>query len=111
VPGALEALWDVLVEQGLFVSGSHQRRYLGFRIFATLLPLATAPAIPALFSPGFVRCLLNNLNKPDNYLHAAAADCLDQIVAYAKVGRCRLTPGTPWFSQLTPRMLSGTFSS
>ena len=21
-------------------------------------------------------------------------------------GRCRLTPGTPWFSQLTPRLLS-----
>ena len=28
-----------------------------------------------------------------------------------KVGRCRLTPGTPWFSQLTSRLLSGTFSS
>ena len=27
------------------------------------------------------------------------------------VGRCRLTPGTPWFSQLTPRLLSGTFTS
>ena len=25
------------------------------------------------------------------------------------VGRCSLTPGTPWFSQLTPRLLSGTF--
>jgi len=29
----------------------------------------------------------------------------------AKVGQCRLTPGTPWVSQLTPRLLSGTFSS
>ena len=28
-----------------------------------------------------------------------------------KVGCCRFTPGTPWFSQLTPRLLSGTFSA
>ena len=30
------------------------------------------------------------------------------------VGRCRLTPGTPWLSRLTPRLLqdlSGAFSS
>ena len=33
------------------------------------------------------------------------------ISAELMVGRCRLTPGTPWFSQLTPRLLSGTFSS
>ena len=25
------------------------------------------------------------------------------------MGRCTLTPGTPWFLQLTPRLLSGTF--
>ena len=84
VPGALEALWDTEVENGLFVSGSHQRRYLGFRLFATLLPLASAAEVPSLFSNGFTKCLLNNLNKPDNYLHAAAVDCLDQIVAHAK---------------------------
>ncbi|EEH58414.1 uncharacterized protein MICPUCDRAFT_56167 [Micromonas pusilla CCMP1545] len=84
VPGGLEATWDVLVEDGLLVSGSHQRRYLGFRLFASMLPLASAQSVPALFSPGFTRCLLNNLAKPDNYLHAAAADCLDQIVAFAK---------------------------
>jgi len=53
-------------------------------LFATLLPLASAQALPTLFSQGFVSCLLNNLNRPDNYLHAAAADCLEQIVSYAK---------------------------
>ena len=84
VPGALEALWDVEVENGLMISGSHQRRFLGFRLFTALLPEAEAEGVPALFSDGFTRCLLNNLNKPDNYLHAAAADCLDQIVSYAK---------------------------
>ena len=38
----------------------------------------------SLFSHGFVRCLLNNLNKEDNYLHAAAEECLDCVVAYCK---------------------------
>jgi len=27
-------------------------------------------------------------------------------VAAIVVGRCRLTPGTPWFRQMTPRLLS-----
>ena len=84
VPGAVETLWDVACENGLFVSGSHQRRYLGFRLFNTLLPLCEPEAVPSLFSDGFIRCLLNNLNKEENYLHAAAEECLDSVVAYAK---------------------------
>ena len=84
VPGAVETLWDVACENGLFVSGSHQRRYLGFRLFNTLLPLCEPEAVPSLFSDGFIRCLLNNLNKEENYLHAAAEECLDSVVAYAR---------------------------
>ena len=84
VPGAVETLWDVACEHGLFTSGSHQRRYLGFRLFTQLLPLCEPEAVPALFSHGFIRCLLNNLNKEDNYLHAAAEECLDCVVAYCK---------------------------
>ena len=84
VPGALETLWEVAVENGLMASGSHQRRFLGFRLFAEALPRAGAAEIPALFSDNFTRCLLNNLNKPDNYLHAAAMDCLDRVVQHAK---------------------------
>ena len=84
VPGAVETLWDVACEHGLFTSGSHQRRYLGFRLFSTLLPLCEPETVPSLFSHGFIRCLLNNLNKDDNYLHAAAEECLDSVVAYCK---------------------------
>ena len=35
IPGALEALWETQVERGLMTSGSHQRRFLGFRLFAS----------------------------------------------------------------------------
>ena len=39
----------------------------------------------------------------------AAAAATVSAAAQQVVGRCRLTPGTPWFSQSTPRLLSGTF--
>jgi DNA polymerase phi len=84
ITGALERLWDVLVEQGLMTSGSHQRRFLGFRLFASLLSGASAALVPTLFSDNFNRCLLNNLAKQDNYLHAAADDCLAHVLNIAK---------------------------
>tara|TARA_B110000977_G_scaffold21250_1_gene25502 strand:+ start:17225 stop:21355 length:4131 start_codon:yes stop_codon:yes gene_type:complete len=84
ISGALESLWDVLVEQGLMISGSHQRRFLGFRLFASLLSSADAQIVPTLFSDNFNRCLLNNLAKQDNYLHAAADDCLAHVLKHAK---------------------------
>ena len=84
IPGALEALWETQVERGLMTSGSHQRRFLGFRLFASLLTRADAALVPALFSDGFSRCLLNNLAKKDNYLHAAADDCLAHVLKHAE---------------------------
>jgi DNA polymerase phi len=84
IPGALEALWETQVERGLMTSGSHQRRFLGFRLFASLLTRADAALVPALFSDGFSRCLLNNLAKKDNYLHATADDCLAHVLKHAK---------------------------
>ena len=81
--GGVVSLWEVVCEEGLFVSGSHQRRFLGFRVFDTLLSSAEAHEIPALFSNNFIKCLLNNLSAPDNYLHECAVDCLARIVAFA----------------------------
>ncbi|OUS49590.1 DNA polymerase phi-domain-containing protein [Ostreococcus tauri] len=81
--GGTVALWEVVCEEGLFATGSHQRRFLGFRVFDALLASATAQEIPALFSTNFIKCLLNNLNAPDNYLHECAIDCLARIVTYA----------------------------
>jgi len=81
--GGIVPLWEVVCEEGLFVSGSHQRRFLGFRVFDALLSSAEAHEIPALFSNNFIKCLLNNLSAPDNYLHECAVDCLARIVAFA----------------------------
>ena len=81
--GGTIPLWEVTCEEGLFVSGSHQRRFLGFRVFDALLNCAEVNEIPGLFSDNFVKCLLNNLSQPDNYLHECALDCLARIIKFA----------------------------
>lgn len=81
--GGIVPLWEVTCEEGLFVTGSHQRRFLGFRIFDALLSAADAQEIPALFSNNFIKCLLNNLSAPENYLHECAVDCLARVVKFA----------------------------
>ena len=47
-----------------------------------------------LVCPGELRCALHPV-----LVHG-------RKLAALQVGRCRLTPGTPWFSQLAPRLLS-----
>ena len=81
----LEALWETCCENMLFIAPSHQRKYLGFRIFSKLLRNATASETAKLFtSPNFIKCLISNCAKPENYLHACSADCLKAIARCAK---------------------------
>jgi len=81
----LEALWETCCENGLFKAPSHQRKYLGFRIFSILLRNATASETAKLFtSPNFIKCLVSNCAKPENYLHACSSDCLKAIARCAK---------------------------
>ena len=81
----LEALWETCCENGLFTAPSHQRKYLGFRIFSMLLRNATASETAKLFtSPNFIKCLVSNCAKPENYLHACSTDCLKAIARCAK---------------------------
>ena len=70
-----------------------RRRFVRVRIASASIPRiprfrhasssAEAHEIPALFSNNFIKCLLNNLSAPDNYLHECAVDCLARIVAFA----------------------------
>lgn len=99
-PGTVSAFWDV-VEQNLFTS-SHERkyalhtrmlgdaalcaewrqfsrRYLGFQLFAMLLPGLPANEVPSLFSTNFMRCLVNNVGKEHTMLHSVASKCLSDV--------------------------------
>jgi DNA polymerase phi len=76
-----EALWEVVVEQGLIPS-SHERKYLAFELFARLLPYLPEARAAAVFSRGFMQCLVNNLAGKENYLHRRATQCAHTIVQY-----------------------------
>jgi len=82
-PGQLETLWSVVVEDGLFAGTSHERKALGFKLFGLLLPHVRAHHVPAVFSRGFLHCLVSNINKPDNYLHSAAKRTLERLAETA----------------------------
>ena len=64
-PGQLEALWQTVIEDDLFQSPSHERKYLGFQLFTILLPhlrsAASHLAHPALSG-------LQLLARPQVYL-------------------------------------------
>ncbi|KAI9140281.1 hypothetical protein BKA69DRAFT_533978 [Paraphysoderma sedebokerense] len=63
----LQSLWREVIDNGLFTS-THERKYLGFKLFNSVAKLLPDTEIPVLFTPHFLRCLTNNLIKPDNYL-------------------------------------------
>ena len=44
-----------------------------------LLPVVHASDVPALFSPNFMRCMVNNLTKTDTLLHGSALQCLSNV--------------------------------
>ncbi|KAH6576021.1 hypothetical protein BASA83_010212 [Batrachochytrium salamandrivorans] len=63
-------LWSSL-EETLFTT-THGRKYVGFQVFQIILQAASEKQIPLLFTPNFLRCLINNLSNKDNYLHKQA---------------------------------------
>jgi DNA polymerase phi len=97
-PGAAQVFWEVACENSLFCS-SHERkcviiaadsmfaarthralrRFLGFKLFSMLLPTLHGHDVAALFSPNFMRCLVNSLTNEDTLLHASASLCLTNV--------------------------------
>jgi hypothetical protein len=65
--------------------------------------------VPLVFTPNFLRCLSNNLTKPDSHLHSAAKKCLERITAFAGVRVNRVECVRPAFvtpKQQCPLMLA-----
>lgn len=61
------------------MSSSHERKSWGFKLFANLVTTIPDSAIPALFSPNFMRCLINQSKKDVRYLHQAALAALNAV--------------------------------
>ena len=65
----------------LLFTSTHERKYLGFQLFQKLLPSVPASSVSLLFTPNFLRCLMNSLSSKDTYLFKIArqtADCISK---------------------------------
>ncbi|KAK9903496.1 hypothetical protein WJX75_007153 [Coccomyxa subellipsoidea] len=84
VPSVAElgALWD-WVESHLFTN-SHERKYLAFQLFGLILPSLRAEHVPLVFTPRFLRTLVNSFGHSDAHLHAAAKRLLEQVAKHAE---------------------------
>lgn len=75
----LAAFWIVLVEKDIFQSASHERKYLGFLLFHTMVSTIKAECVVSLLTPNFLRSMGNNISKKDTLLHTVAQQCMDDI--------------------------------
>lgn len=109
----LDEFWKAVIDEGFFSSSaSNERKYWGFEVHSLFLQVLTSSEdVKALFSPNFMRSLVNQLSQKDRYLHKIAQKTVATI---NEVGtrRPELIPvlltslllskqGSPNFDQLT----------
>jgi hypothetical protein len=67
----------VVVDGGLLLSKSHERKALAMELLRTLLlPHLSAADIPVVLSVRFMRCMLDNLKDADSLLRKEALQLL-----------------------------------
>lgn len=91
-------------------SASDERKHWGFSLASKAIREAPGDLIPDIFSPNFMRCLINQLALPERILHRVAQKVLKAIhsraeaepwtTAYLVVGLIRLN-GVVNFDQVT----------
>ncbi|KAJ3410565.1 hypothetical protein HDV05_003633 [Chytridiales sp. JEL 0842] len=83
---SVQDFWTTFVDEAMFTS-SHDRKYVGFLVFQKILPLLEPEQMVHVFSSNFMRCLINNLSTPDNFLHKAAKSAAKDIAAVATTNK------------------------
>lgn len=72
--------YRVVVDETLFAAASsHDRKSWGFQVFQRALPRANDTDKPMLFTPNFMRTLINQLGNRDRLLHRAAVKAAETI--------------------------------
>ena len=84
---SLSTFWAIMVEDSLFGSSSHEKKYQGLLIFSRILSCIQKTPIESLLTPKFLKCLGNNVNK-ETYLHNASIQMVGMLVDHVK----RMTP-------------------
>ena len=75
-----------LIEQSFF-NGSHERKRIGFQVFAIVLNAAKLNEIPLIFTPNFMRCLINSLSSKETVLNKQAKQTTRSLADYAQVNQ------------------------
>lgn len=77
----LDSFWRVFVENDMFRSPSHKRKYLGFKIFIILAARIAPSGITVLLTSNFLSCLSNNSSQENQNLYSIATEVLDSLSA------------------------------
>ncbi|KAJ1030918.1 hypothetical protein NDA18_002147 [Ustilago nuda] len=77
--------YRVVVDETLFAAASsHDRKSWAFQVFQRALPRAKDADKPMLFTPNFMRTLINQLGNRDRLLHRAAVKATETIQEVVK---------------------------
>lgn len=77
--------WADIVDNNLFsASSSPEQKSKGFQLFSRMLGNAPKWALPSTFSPNLMRCLINQRNDSERFLHNAAKTPLDDMRGRSK---------------------------
>ncbi|KAF9053534.1 hypothetical protein BDZ89DRAFT_1056125 [Hymenopellis radicata] len=109
--GNFAEFFRIVVDESLFSSTSTpQRKYWGFQIFQKALPRLSEDVLPMIFTKNFMRTWINQLSKPDRYLHKAAKQNASDVAAFVKerpqlgmglIVQLTGANGSPQFDKLT----------
>lgn len=82
---SLKEFWKVVVDETLFSEkSSHERKYWGFEIFIKFLTSVNSSDILCLFTPNFMRCLINQAAQSNRLLNKVSVKVLKIIVEISK---------------------------
>ena len=80
-----QKFWETCVASPMFSSkSSPERRSLGLQIVSYALALSPPTELQSVLHPSVIRCIVDQRSQPDRYLHKAAKNPLNQMVALAK---------------------------
>lgn len=68
-----------MIDNLFSATASHERKSWGFKLFTTLVATVPKRTLPSLFSPNFMRSLINQSKKDVRFLHAAALAALKAV--------------------------------
>ena len=81
----LSEFWKVVVDESLFSErASHERKFWGFEVFGKFLRAVPSAELGCLFTPNFMRCLINQCLQLSRFLHKVLVQALQAIVAVAQ---------------------------